>query len=158
MEYRPLGLTGISVSHLTLGAMMLGAFGNTDREDCVRIVHRALDAGITSINTADGYSGGESEEILGEALAGGRRKDVVLSVKTGRKVDGTPNSGGGSRRWFTQAIEGSLRRLRTDYIDVYELGVPDPDTDLDESLAALTDLVAAGKIQYRSVSSYCVGR
>jgi aryl-alcohol dehydrogenase-like predicted oxidoreductase len=147
MEYRPLGGTGISVSHLTLGAMMLGAFGNTDREDCVRIVHRALDAGITSINTADGYSAGESEEILGEALAGGRRGDVVLSVKTGRKVDGTPNSGGGSRRWFTHAIEGSLRRLRTDYIDVYELGVPDPDADLDESLSALTDLVAAGKIR-----------
>ncbi len=147
MEYRALGRTGMDVSHLTLGAMMLGAMGNPDREDCVRIVHRALEAGVTSINTADGYSGGQSEEIIGTALAGGRRGDVVLSVKTGRKVEGTPNSGGGSRRWFTQAIEGSLRRLQTDYIDVYELGVPDPDTDLDETLGALSDLVAAGKIR-----------
>jgi len=147
MDHRPLGRTGMSVSHLTLGAMMLGAMGNPDRGDCVRIVTRALDAGITSINTADGYSGGQSEEILGEALTGGRRGDVVLSVKTGRKVEGIPNSGGGSRRWFTQAVEGSLRRLRTDYIDVYELGVPDPETDLDETLSAFTDLVAAGKIR-----------
>lgn len=147
MEYRPLGGTGMSVSHLTLGAMMLGSFGNTDVQDCVRIVRRALDAGITSINTADGYSGGESEQILGEALADGRRADVILSVKTGRKVEGVPNSGGGSRRWLTQAVEGSLRRLRSDYLDVYELGVPDPDTDLDETLSALTDLVTAGKIR-----------
>lgn len=147
MEYRTLGRTGMSVSHLTLGAMMLGAMGNPDREDCVRIVHRALEAGITSINTADGYSGGQSEEIIGAALGDGRRGDVVLSVKTGRKIDGIPNSGGGSRRWFTRAIEGSLRRLRTDYIDVYELGVPDPETDLDETLGALTDLVVAGKIR-----------
>ncbi len=147
MEYRALGRTGISVSHLTLGAMMLGAMGNPDREECVRIVHRALEAGITSINTADGYSAGQSEEIIGAALSGSRRTDVVLSVKTGRKVDGIPNSGGGSRRWFTHAIEGSLRRLRTDYIDVYELGVPDPETDLDETLGALTDLVTAGKIR-----------
>ncbi len=147
MEYRPLGRTGMSVSHLTLGAMMFGAMGNPDREDCVRIVHRALEAGVTSINTADGYSGGQSEEILGEALTGGRRADVVLSVKTGRKIEGVPNSGGGSRLSFTHAIEGSLHRLRTDYIDVYELGVPDPDTDIDETLGALTDLVAAGKIR-----------
>lgn len=147
MEYRALGATGISVSHLTLGAMMLGAMGNPDPEDCVRIVHRALDAGVTSINTADGYSAGQSEEIIGAALAGGRRADVVLSVKTGRKVEGTPNSGGGSRRWLSQAIEGSLRRLQTDHIDVYELGVPDPATDLDETLGALTDLVRAGKIR-----------
>ncbi len=147
MEYRVLGRTGISVSHLTLGAMMLGAMGNQDRDECVSIVHRALEAGITSINTADGYSAGQSEEILGEALSGGRRDEVVLSVKTGVKLDGNPNHGGGSRRWFTQAIEGSLRRLKTDYIDVYELGVPDPQTDLDETLDALTGLVAAGKIR-----------
>ncbi len=147
MEYRALGRTGVSVSHLTLGAMMLGAMGNQDREECVRIVHRALEQGVTSINTADGYSAGQSEEIIGEALTGGRRADVVLSVKTGLKLDGTPNHGGGSRRWFMEAIEGSLRRLKTDYIDVYELGVPDPETDLDETLGALTDLVAAGKIR-----------
>jgi len=147
MEYRALGRTGISVSHLTLGAMMLGAMGNQDREECVSIVHRALEAGITSINTADGYSAGESEEILGEALTGGRREEVVLSVKFGVKLDGNPNHGGGSRRWIMQAIEGSLRRLKTDYLDVYELGAPDPQTDLDETLGALTDLVTAGKIR-----------
>ena len=147
MEYRQLGRSGMTVSHLTLGAMMFGAVGNPDREDCVRIVHRALDAGITSINTADGYSAGQSEEICGQALTAGRRDPVVLSVKTGRKPDGFPNNGGGSRRWLTQAVEGSLRRLKTDYIDVYELGVPDPDTDLDETLGAFTDLAAAGKIR-----------
>ncbi len=147
MEYRALGRTGISVSHLTLGAMMLGAMGNQDRAECVHIVRHALEAGITSINTADGYSAGQSEEIIGEALTGGRRDEVVLSVKTGVVLDGNPNHGGGSRRWFTQAVEGSLRRLKTDHIDVYELGAPDPQTDLDETLGALTDLVAAGKIR-----------
>jgi len=147
MEYRALGRTGITVSQFTLGAMMFGAMGNQDREDCVRIVHRALDAGITSINTADGYSAGQSEEILGEALTGDRRDEVVLTVKFGVKLDGNPNHGGGSRRWITQAIEGSLRRLKTDHIDVYELGAPDPQTDLDETLDALTGLVAAGKIR-----------
>ncbi len=147
MEYRALGRTGISVSHLTLGAMMLGAMGNQDRDECVSIVHRALEKGITSINTADGYSAGQSEEIIGEALSEGRRDEVVLSVKFGVKLDGNPNHGGGSRRWITQAIEGSLRRLKTDYIDVYELGAPDPQTDVDETLGALTDLVAAGKIR-----------
>ncbi len=146
MEYRPLGLTGITVSHLALGAMMFGSFGNPDRTECIRIVHRALDAGINTINTADGYSAGESEETLGEALTDGRRDDVVLTVKTGLRP-GPPNQGGGSRRFLTRAIEGSLRRLRTDHIDVYELGVPDPDTDIDETLGAMTDLVAAGKIR-----------
>jgi aryl-alcohol dehydrogenase-like predicted oxidoreductase len=147
MEYRPLGLTGMTVSHLTLGAMMFGALGNRDRDECVRIVHRALDAGITAVNTADGYSAGESEEILGEALAGGRRDEVVVTVKTGVVLDGNPNHGGGSRRWLTQAVEASLRRLRTDRIDVYELGAPDPLTDIDETLGAMTDLVRAGKIR-----------
>ncbi len=147
MEYRPLGRTGITVSHLTLGAMRFGALGNRNHEQCVRIVHRALDAGITTVNTADGYSAGESEEILGEALAGGRRDEVVLTVKFGVKLDGDPNHGGGSRRWITQAVESSLRRLRTDWIDVYELGAPDPETDLDETLDALTDLVGTGKIR-----------
>jgi len=147
VEYRVLGRTGIGVSHLTLGAMMLGAMGNQDRDECVAVVRRALEGGVTSINTADGYSGGESEEIIGEALTGGRREEVVLTVKTGVSRDGNPNHGGGSRRWFTHAIDGSLRRLKTDYIDVYELGVPDLGTDLDETLGALTDLVAAGKVR-----------
>jgi len=147
MEYRALGRTGMTVSHLTLGAMMLGSMGNQDRDACVRIVQRALDAGITSINTADGYSAGQSEEILGEALRDGRRDEVVLTVKFGVKLDGNPNHGGGSRRWITQAVDGSLRRLETDHIEVYELGAPDPLTDLDETLDALTDLVTAGKIR-----------
>jgi aryl-alcohol dehydrogenase-like predicted oxidoreductase len=147
MEQRPLGSTGIWVSELCLGAMMFGAFGNTDHAECVAIVHRALDAGINFFNTADGYSAGESEEILGEALTDGRRDDAVLSVKTGLVMDGNQNHGGGSRRWINHAVEGSLRRLRTDYIDVYELGVPDETTDLDETLGALTDLVRAGKIR-----------
>jgi aryl-alcohol dehydrogenase-like predicted oxidoreductase len=148
MEYRPLGRTGVSVSQLCLGAMMFGAFGNSDHDDAVKIIHKALDAGINFIDTADGYSGGESEEILGEALAGGRRDSVVLAVKTGVPFgDADPRFVGGSRRWLTEAVEASLRRLRTDWIDVYQLGVPDPGTDIDETLGALTDLVRAGKIR-----------
>lgn len=147
MEQRPLGETGIWVSELCLGAMMFGAFGNTDRDECISIVHRAMDAGINFFNTADGYSHGESEQVLGEALTDGRRDEVVISVKTGLALDGDKNHGGGSRRWLTRAVEGSLRRLNTDYIDIYELGVPDAATDLDETLSAFTDLVRAGKIR-----------
>jgi aryl-alcohol dehydrogenase-like predicted oxidoreductase len=148
MEYRPLGRTGISVSQLCLGAMMFGAFGNRDHDDAVKIIHRALDAGINFIDTADGYSAGESEEILGEALAGGRRESVVLAVKFGVPfADEDPNHRGASRRWITEAVEGSLRRLQTDWIDLYQVGVPDPNTDIDETLDALSDLVHAGKIR-----------
>jgi aryl-alcohol dehydrogenase-like predicted oxidoreductase len=148
MEYRPLGRTGVSVSQLCLGAMMFGAFGNSDHDDAVKIIHKALDAGINFIDTADGYSAGESEEILGQALAGGRRDSVVLAVKTGVPFgDADPRFVGGSRRWLTEAVEASLRRLRTDWIDVYQLGVPDPDADIDETLGALSDLVHAGKIR-----------
>jgi aryl-alcohol dehydrogenase-like predicted oxidoreductase len=148
MEYRPLGRTGISVSQMCLGAMMFGAFGNRDHEDAVKITHRALDAGINFIDTADGYSAGESEEILGQALAGGRRESVVLAVKFGVPFgDEDPNHRGASRRWITEAVEGSLRRLQTDWIDLYQVGVPDPNTDIDETLGALSDLVHAGKIR-----------
>jgi aryl-alcohol dehydrogenase-like predicted oxidoreductase len=147
MEYRPLGRTGVSVSQLCLGAMMFGAFGNRDHDDAVRIIHRALDAGINFIDTADGYSAGESEEILGQGLAGGRRKNVVLAVKFGVPMSEDPNDGGASRRWIMQAVEGSLRRLQTDWIDLYQVGVPDPKTDIDETLGALSDLVRAGKIR-----------
>jgi aryl-alcohol dehydrogenase-like predicted oxidoreductase len=148
MEYRPLGRTGVSVSQLCLGAMMFGAFGNSDHDDAVKIIHKALDAGINFIDTADGYSGGESEEILGQALAGGRRDSVILAVKTGVPFgDADPRFVGGSRRWLTEAVEASLRRLQTDWIDLYQLGVPDPDADFDETLGALTDLVRAGKIR-----------
>jgi aryl-alcohol dehydrogenase-like predicted oxidoreductase len=148
MDYRPRGRTGVSVSQLCLGAMMFGEFGNSDHDDAVRIIHKALDAGINFIDTADGYSGGESEEILGKALTGARRDKVVLAVKTGVQFLGDdPNKRGASRRWLTEAIEGSLRRLQTDWIDLYQVGVPDPNTDIDETLGALSDLVQAGKIR-----------
>jgi aryl-alcohol dehydrogenase-like predicted oxidoreductase len=148
MEYRPLGRTGVSVSQLCLGAMMFGAFGNSDHDDAVGIIHKALDAGINFIDTADGYSAGESEEILGKALKGARRDKVVLAVKTGVQFLGEdPNQRGASRRWLTEAVEGSLRRLQTDRIDLYQVGVPDPNTDIDETLDALSDLVRAGKIR-----------
>ena len=153
MEYRPLGRTGISVSQMCLGAMMFGAFGNSDHDDAIKIIHRALDAGINFIDTADGYSAGESEEILGQALAGGRRDRVVLAVKFGVPFgDDDPNHRGASRRWITEAVEGSLRRLGTDWIDLYQVGVPDPDTDIDETLSALSDLVHAGKIRFFGAS------
>jgi hypothetical protein len=147
MEYRPLGRTGISVSQLCLGAMMLGAFGNPDHDDAVKIIHRALDAGINFIDTADGYSAGESEVILGKALAGGRRDSVVLAVKFGVPLGEDPNHRGASRRWITEAVEGSLRRLQTDWIDLYQVDVPAGDTNIDETLGALTDLVRAGKVR-----------
>jgi aryl-alcohol dehydrogenase-like predicted oxidoreductase len=148
MEYRPLGRTGVSVSQLCLGAMMFGAFGNPDHDDSVQIIHKALDAGINFIDTADGYSAGESEEILGKALAGGRRERVVLAVKFGVPfADDDPNHRGASRRWIKEAVEGSLRRLRTDWIDLYQVGVPDRATDVDETLGALSDLVTEGKIR-----------
>src|ERR1700679_2300873 len=148
MEYRPLGRTGVSVSQLCLGAMMFGAFGNTDHDDSVRIIHSALDAGINFIDTADGYSAGESEEILGKALGEGRRESVVLAVKFGVPFgDNDPNHRGASRRWITEAVEGSLRRLRTDWIDLYQIHRLDPTTDIDETLGALSDLVHAGKIR-----------
>jgi aryl-alcohol dehydrogenase-like predicted oxidoreductase len=155
MEYRPLGRTGVSVSQLCLGAMMFGAFGNTDHDDAVKIIHKALDAGINFIDTADGYSAGESEEIVGKALAGGRRESVVLAVKFGVPFGPSaadPNHRGASRRWIMDAVEGSLRRLQTDWIDLYQVGVPDPRTDIDETLSALSDLVHAGKIRFFGAS------
>jgi aryl-alcohol dehydrogenase-like predicted oxidoreductase len=147
MDYRPLGRTGVSVSQICLGAMMFGALGNPDHDDAVRIIHKALDAGINFIDTADGYSGGESEQIIGKALAGGRRDNVVLAVKFGPPFDEDPNHRGASRRWITEGVEGSLRRLQTDWVDLYQVGVPDPGTDIDETLSALSDLVRAGKIR-----------
>ena len=127
--------------------MMFGAFGNPDHDASIKIIHRALDAGINFIDTADGYSAGESEQIVGKALAGGRRENVVLAVKFGPPFDEDPNHRGASRRWITEGVEGSLRRLQTDWIDLYQVGVPDPNTDIDETLSALSDLVQAGKIR-----------
>jgi len=153
MQYRPLGRTGVTISDLTLGAMSFGALGNRDVDDCVRIVHRAFEAGINAVDTADIYSAGESELIVGRALAG-RRDDVVLASKCFWPMGADPNRRGGSRRWIQQACEASLRRLGTDRIDVYYLHKPDPATDLDESLGALSDLVRQGKILYAAVSTF----
>jgi aryl-alcohol dehydrogenase-like predicted oxidoreductase len=145
MERRTLGGTGISVSEYALGAMMFGAIGNPDHDDSVRIIHRALDAGINFVDTADIYSNGESEEIVGKALEG-RRDDVVLATKVHGSMGDDANHGGNSRRWITREVENSLRRLRTDHIDLYQVHRPDPNTDIDETLGALTDLVRAGKV------------
>ena len=147
MEYRPLGRSGVSVSQLCLGAMMLGSVGNPDHDDAVKIIHRALDAGINVIDTADVYSDGESEEIVGKALSAGRRDTVVLATKVGLPFGQDPNQRGTSRRWITQAVEGSLRRLGTDWIDLYQVHRLDPAADIDEALGALSDLVHAGKIR-----------
>ncbi|WP_405406753.1 aldo/keto reductase [Streptomyces sp. NBC_01104] len=146
MQYRTLGRTGIKVSPYCLGAMMFGAFGNTDHEDCTRIVHRALDAGINFVDTADMYSRGESEEILAKALKG-RRDNVVLATKAHVAMGDDPNQQGNSRRWIVRAVEDSLRRLQTDHIDLYQMHRPDPDTDVEETLSALTDLMRAGKVR-----------
>jgi aryl-alcohol dehydrogenase-like predicted oxidoreductase len=153
MDYRPLGRTGVSVSQLCLGTMMFGAFGNPDHEDSIRIIHRALDAGINFIDTADVYSGGESEEIVGKALAGGRRDDVVLATKVGMPFGDDPNHRGTSRRWITQAVEDSMRRLKTDWIDLYQVHRLDPNTDIDETLGVLSDLVYEGKIRMFGAST-----
>src|SRR5437588_6693443 len=154
MDYRTLGRTGVKVSPLCLGAMMFGAWGNADHEDSIRIIHRALDAGINFIDTADVYSRGESEEIVGKALAGGRRDGVILATKVHGTMGDDPNEFGNSRRWITQEVERSLRRLRTDWIDLYQIHRPEQDTDIDETLGALTDLVRAGKIRYIGSSTF----
>jgi aryl-alcohol dehydrogenase-like predicted oxidoreductase len=154
MEYRPLGATGVQVSPLCLGAMMFGAWGNPDHDESIRIIHRALDAGINFIDTADVYSRGESEEIVGKALAGGRRDDVVLATKFHGSMGDDPNERGNSRRWIMREVDESLRRLGTDWIDLYQVHRFDEGTDLDETLGALTDLVRAGKIRYLGSSTF----
>jgi len=154
MEYRPLGRTGTKVSPLCLGAMMFGAWGETDHDACVRIIHRALDAGINFIDTADVYARGESEEIVGKALAGGRRDNVVLATKVHGSMGDDPNEFGNSRRWIVREVENSLRRLGTDWIDLYQIHRPEEDTDIDETLGALTDLVRAGKVRYIGSSTF----
>ena len=155
IEHRKLGSTGVNVSPLCLGAMMFGAWGNTDHEDSIGIIHRALDAGINFIDTADVYSRGESEEIVGKALAGGRRDSVVLATKVHGTMQGDdPNQFGNSRRWIVQEVENSLRRLKTDWIDLYQIHRPELDTDIDETLGALSDLVRAGKVRYIGSSTF----
>ena len=153
MEHRTLGRTGMYVSPLCLGAMMFGDWGNQDHDESVRIIHRALDAGINFIDTADVYSRGESEEIVGKALKD-RRDDVILATKVHGTMGDDPNQFGNSRRWILAEVENSLRRLGTDWIDLYQIHRPELDTDIDETLGALTDLVRAGKVRYIGSSTF----
>jgi aryl-alcohol dehydrogenase-like predicted oxidoreductase len=153
VEHRPLGRTGVKVSKLCLGAMMFGAWGNEDHDESIAIIHAALDAGINFIDTADVYSAGESEIIVGKALRG-RRDDVVLATKFHGSMGSDPNKSGNSRRWIVRACEASLRRLETDHIDLYQVHRPAPDTDIDETLAALSDLVHQGKIRSSGSSTF----
>jgi aryl-alcohol dehydrogenase-like predicted oxidoreductase len=155
VEHRPLGRTGVSVSKFCLGAMMFGAWGNPDHDESIRIIHAALDAGINFIDTADVYARGESEEIVGKALARGRRDEVVLATKFhGAMADDDPNQQGSSRRWIIREVESSLRRLGTDWIDLYQVHRPRTDTDIEETLGALTDLVHQGKVRYIGSSTF----
>jgi aryl-alcohol dehydrogenase-like predicted oxidoreductase len=154
MKMRTLGRTGIKVSPLCLGAMMFGVWGNPDHEDSIRIIHRALDAGINFIDTADVYSAGESEVIVGEALATMDRSRVVLATKVHAPMGDDPNAQGNSRRWIIAECEHSLKRLGTEYIDLYQIHRPDETVDVDETLGALSDLVHAGKIRSFGSSTF----
>lgn len=155
MEYETLGRTGVQVSRLCLGTMMFGKNGNPDHADCERIIHAGLDAGINIIDTADVYGPkGETEEIVGRALGDGRRQRVVLATKGHFPMGRDPLMHGNSRRWIRQAVEGSLRRLRTDWIDLYQLHRPDPSCDIDETLGALSDLVREGKLRMIGTSTF----
>jgi aryl-alcohol dehydrogenase (NADP+) len=153
MRMRTLGGTGIKVSPYCLGAMMFGAWGNPDHEESIRIIHAALDSGINFVDTADVYSAGESEEIVGQALRG-RRDDVVLATKAHGSMGRDANMQGNSRRWIIREVENSLRRLQTDYIDLYQMHRPDPDTDIDETLSVLSDLVRSGKVRAIGSSTF----
>lgn len=153
MRYRSLGRTGIQVSTYCLGAMMFGKMANQDHDECVRMIHKALDFGINFIDTADAYSRGDSEMIVGKALKG-RRDDVVLATKAFLPMGDDPNQRGSSRRWLTRAVEDSLRRLQTDYIDLYQVHRPAPDTDVEETLSVLTDLMRQGKVRAIGASTF----
>lgn len=153
MDYVGLGDTGLKVSPLCLGCMMFGVWGNPDHEDSVRVIHAAIDAGINFLDTANVYSGGESEEIVGKALKG-RRDDVILATKFNFPVGAGPNDRGNSRHHIFRAVEDSLRRLDTDYIDLYQVHRPDPLTNVEETLSALTDLVRQGKVRYLGSTTY----
>ena len=155
MHYRALGRTGIKVSPYCLGAMMFGGIANADHEDCTRIIHKALDFGINFVDTADRYSAGESEEIVGKALKG-RRDKIVLASKVNGPMGDDPNRQGNSRRWIIEEVEHSLKRLQTDYLDLYQIHRPAPDTDIEETLSALTDLMRAGKVRAIGSSTFPV--
>ena len=154
MDQRTLARTGVHVSPLCLGTMMFGAWGETDHDECVRIIHRALDGGINFIDTADVYARGESEEIVGKALSGGRRDNVVLATKFHGTMGDDTNEAGNSRRWIVREVEASLKRLQTDWIDLYQVHRWDPWTDHEETLAALSELVTQGKVRYIGSSTY----
>jgi aryl-alcohol dehydrogenase-like predicted oxidoreductase len=154
MKYRSLGRTGIKVSPLCLGAMMFGAWGNPDHDECVRIIRRAHEAGINFIDTADVYSAGESETIVGKALAGLPREEIVVATKAHGRMGKDPNAGGNSRRWILAECDNSLRRLGVDHIDLYQIHRPDPSVDIEETLGALTDLQRAGKIRAFGSSTF----
>ena len=153
MEYRTLGRTGVKVSAYCLGAMMFGDWGNTDEDECVRMVHASLDAGINFIDTADVYSEGRSEEVVGKALKG-RRDEIVLATKVHGEMGKGLNDRGNSRYWIMREVENSLRRLGTDHIDLYQIHRPEPETDIEETLGALTDLVHQGKVRYLGCSTF----
>jgi aryl-alcohol dehydrogenase-like predicted oxidoreductase len=153
MQLRNLGVTGVKVSPLCLGAMMFGDWGNTDHDESIRIIHAALDAGINFIDTADVYSRGESEEIVGKALKG-RRDNVVLATKVHGTMGDDPNEFGNSRRWIVKELDNSLRRLGTDWVDLYQIHRPEEDTNIDETLGALSDLVHQGKVRYIGSSTF----
>ncbi|MEV4629633.1 aldo/keto reductase [Micromonospora sp. NPDC049523] len=153
MRYRILGGTGIEVSIHCLGTMMFGSVGNPDHDDSIRIIHAALDQGINFVDTADMYSLGESEEIVGKALKG-RRDDVVLATKVHFHMGEGRNRGGNSRRWILKEVEESLKRLQTDWIDLYQIHRPDPTTDIEETLSVLDDLVRQGKIRTFGCSTF----
>jgi aryl-alcohol dehydrogenase-like predicted oxidoreductase len=152
MEYRNLGRSGLKVSPLCLGAMMFGSWGNPDHEESIRIIHRALNAGINFIDTANGYSEGESEVIVGKALKG-KREGTVLATKVWAPVGPGPNQRGLSRKAIQEQVENSLRRLGTDVIDLYQIHRPDPTTPIEETLSALNDLVRQGKVRYLGLST-----
>lgn len=150
---RVLGHSGIEVSSLAFGVMMFGRWGNTDVDECHRMVHRALAAGITLFDTADMYDDGASETILGEALRG-HRDEVVLATKVGNPMNGDLQRSGLSRRWIMQACDDSLRRLQVDHIDLYQMHRPDAATPIDETLLALDELVRAGKVRAIGTSTF----
>ncbi|HEX2053193.1 MAG TPA: aldo/keto reductase [Actinomycetota bacterium] len=154
MEYVRLGATGVMVSRLCLGAMMFGQWGNPDHDESIDVIRTALDSGINFIDTADVYSKGESEEIVGKALKGRNRDDVILATKFHTPMGEGPNDRGNSRKYIFRAVEASLRRLGTDYIDLYQAHRPDPLTDVGETLTALTDLIRQGKVRYAGSSTF----
>ncbi|WP_038343437.1 aldo/keto reductase [Acinetobacter sp. A47] len=157
MKYRYLGRTGLKVSELCLGTLMLGSWGKNNYESSELIIKKALNKGINYFDTADSYSNGESEKILGESLKKLKKRDnVIIATKVNTPMGADPNSRGSSRRWITKAVEDSLKRLQTDWIDIYQLHRPDPFTDIEETLSVLNDLVKQGKIRYFGTSTFPV--